>query len=342
MIYIKKKDFEISHYNSENLKIYSKFKTIYILEGNHKFKIEMPTKIVDIISFNRILRRFTRADKCNVYVISKNPLKLVIIRRGELYTFTKSTKLKSVLKLKNCRNLLHVDICKTSSGELIFGEYGANNSRKGVPIYISVDMGDSWSRVYEFPRNSIKHIHCIKQDPFTNKIWTLTGDKNGECQILVSDIHFKKIKLLGDGSQNWRACNIFFKKKYVFWLMDSPNEPSHLIQYSRKNDDIKIGQKFNGPIWYTTKVNNLYFAGTSVEPGYSSDYGFAELLYSNDLTNWNILKKFKKDNFPISIFKNGVIAFPIVNENLKNFQLFGEALDGIDGKVIEMNLDDKF
>ena len=53
-------------------------------------------------------------------------------------------------------------------------------------------------------------------------------------------------------------------------------------------------------------------------------------------------KKFKKDNFPISIFKNGVIAFPIVNENLKNFQLFGEALDGIDGKVIEMNLDDKF
>ena len=206
-----KLDYEIAHYVSSDLKIYSKARKVSIFINGEEIQIKFPFNFWDFFSFSRLLRRALRIDKCNVFLINKNPLEILMIRRGSVYTFHLNHGLNLVLKLKNCRNLLHVDLCKTKNGELFLGEYGANNKRLSVPIYRSYDNGKTWKIVHEFANKSIKHIHCIKQDPYTEKIWTFTGDDDGECKVVVSDQDFKEIEVLGDGSQKWRACDVFFR-----------------------------------------------------------------------------------------------------------------------------------
>tara|TARA_B100000795_G_C22800809_1_gene441825 strand:+ start:2304 stop:3323 length:1020 start_codon:yes stop_codon:yes gene_type:complete len=335
-------DFEIAHYVSEKIKIFSKSRNVHIYYNDKKVIISFPFKLWDFFNFSRTFRRFLRTDKCNVFLISDYPLQLVLIRQGEVFHYNQNNGLKRTLKLKNCRNLMHVDICKSKNGCLFFGEYGANNDRIEVPIYKSSDKGVSWDVVYEFPKNSIKHIHCIKEDPFTNKLWTFTGDNDGECKILISDINFDDREILGDGSQKWRACDVFFLKNEVVWLMDSPNEISYSVHLNRITKKIRLGAKFNGPVWYKTKVNDFFLCASSVEPGYSVEYGYSDLLISKDLLNWKIIKSYKKDNYNIDLFKYGVISFPQGINTINNFYIFGEALKNIDGKVITLNLEHEY
>lgn len=333
------KNAEISHYFSKETQIFSKKNIVYVCNNDEDLEIILPTNFFDFFSTFRIFRRLFRLDKCNVFLINAEPLTLVIIRWGIVYYYDKRKGLIKTLGLKNCRNLLHVDLCRLPNGDLAFGEYGSNNERTKVPIYLSKDNGLSWEIVYEFPNNSIKHIHIIKYDKFTDTIWCCTGDNDGENKIVIFDEYFNIVDTIGDGSQLYRSCDLFFTKDNVVWLMDSPNEIAHVISYDRKLRRITIGQELMGPVWYSCSVGeNLYLAATSVEPGYSMKHKTAHLMISNDLIEWRSVFSYKKDIFPINLFKYGVIAFPIGLKDLSSIYYFGEALNGLDGKILKIDI----
>jgi hypothetical protein len=337
------KDFEIFHFNSNDISIFSKKNVVSINFKGQKHVIKFPFSFFDIFSFSRILRRILRLDKCNVYLIDEDVLKLVLIRLGKVYYFDQNVGLIRTLCLRNCRNILHVDLGRLPTGEIFFGEYGSNNKRGSVPIYISNNFGISWEIVYEFPTNSIKHIHVVKYDKFSDTIWCCTGDNDGENKIIIFNKSFDIINEIGDGSQYFRTCDLFFTDSDVVWLMDSPNVKSHVIKFNRSSKSIEIGQELAGPVWYSTSVGDSFFlAATSVEPGYSMDHKTAYLLASKDLTNWQVIKSYKKDFLPIDLFKYGVIAFPLGEFNMSSVYFFGEALINIDGRIEKINLNDVF
>ena len=332
-------DYEIFHYVSKNTSIFSKKNIVYVSNFNENSVINLPFNFFDIFSFSRILRRLFRLDKCNVFLINTKPLNLIIIRWGEVFLYNKEVGLLKTLTLKNCRNIMHVDLCRLPNGDLCFGEYGSNNNRISVPIYKSKDNGFTWDIAYEFPENSIKHIHIVKYDSVYEKIWCCTGDNDGENKIVLFDKNFNILDTLGDGSQLYRACDLFFTDEKVVWLMDSPNEKSYVVSYDRKSKVISKGQELIGPVWYSVQLcKNLFIAATSVEPGYSMDHKSAQLLLSNDLINWKPLISFKKDMFPIDYFKYGVIAFPKGKQDLKSVYFFGEALTNLEGVINEIDL----
>lgn len=331
--------FEIVHYVSDNLKIYSKASKIFLYSFEKNTVINLPKTFWDIFSFSRLLRRLFRIDKCNVFLLDDTTLKLVIIRYGKVYYFDSTKGLIETLTLKNSRNILHIDLCRLPNGIIAFGEYGSNNKRVSVPIYTSDDSGKSWNVVFKFPSNSIKHIHNLKYDHFSDTIWCCTGDNDGENKIVVFDKTFSIVDEIGDGSQYYRTCDFYFTNSDVVWLMDSPNIKSHVISYNRISKKIKIGQELPGPVWYTTKIeDNLFLAATSVEPGYSMKHKTANLIVSKDLLTWQIIKSYKKDSFPIDLFKYGVIAFPLGQINSSSVYFFGEALINLDGKIDKINL----
>lgn len=332
-------DYEILHYVSKATVIASKKNTVYIQSDNKKLSIKLPFKFFDIFSFSRILRRFFRLDKCNVFVVETKPLKLVILRWKEVFVYNCDSGLKKTLDLKNCRNIMHVDLCRLPSGDLCFGEYGSNNKRTTVPIYKSKDSGFTWEIAYQFPENSIKHIHIVKYDRFSDKVWCCTGDNDGENKIVIFDEKFNMLETIGDGSQTYRACDLFFTDKKVVWLMDSPNEKSHVVSFNRESKVISKGQELIGPVWYSAQLDeNLFIAATSVEPGYSMAHKSAQLLLSNDLINWSPLMSFNKDMFPINFFKYGVIAFPRGKQDLESVYFFGEALTNLEGAINKIDL----
>lgn len=334
-------NYEIIHYTGKGLQIFSKKNSLYIKTDDGIRIINLPFGLLDFFGFHRVLRRLLRLDKCNVFLISSSPINLVIMRRSIVYHYSEKRGLKKSLTLRNCRNILHVDLCRLKDGTLAFGEYGANNSRRPVPIYKSVDDGLSWKVCYEFPENTIKHIHVIKFDKYSNTIWCCTGDNDGENRIVIFDESFTIIEELGDGSQYYRTCELFFTKNEVVWLMDSPNITSRVVSFNRKTKSVTIGQELEGPVWYTTKLNDkIYLAATSVEPGYSMKHKMAHLMFSKDLKNWEIIRSFKKDVYPIDFFKYGVIAFPLGEQSIDSVYLFGEALIGFDGEVKKIDLTD--
>jgi len=336
-------NYEIVHYTSEELQVFSRCNIVYLNTSNGLSHIKLPRVFLDCFSFLRILRRFFRLDKCNVFVVGFNPIQLVIIRQSYVYYYSEALGLKKTLRLKNCRNILHVDLCRTKDGEMAFGEYGANDNRGPVPIYKSIDHGLNWKVCYEFPSNSIKHIHNLKYDKFTDTIWCCTGDNDGENKIVIFDKSFSILEVLGDGSQYYRTCDLFFTKEDVVWLMDSPNIKSHVVKYNRSSKTVHIGQELDGPVWYSCMVKQgFYLAATSVEPGYSMTHKTANLMASKDLINWKVIKSFKKDLLPIDFFKYGVIAFPLGDLDISSFIYFGEALSSLDGKIEITNFSNAF
>ncbi len=326
-------DREICHFADSDVLITSKYNKIYVKKTNSSYTVQLPSDgIKSIFGLFRLSRRALRLDKCNVIPVEDG---LVIIRQGKVYHYCEhKEKLKQTLSLKNCRNVLHQSIAVINNKILFFGEYGNNSSRNEVPVYRSLDGGKTWDDVFVFPAGKIRHIHGCYWDPYEEKIWTLTGDFEGECHILCSDQDYKNIEWIGDGKQTYRACNVFFEEDTVHWIMDSQLQTSHHIKLDRKTRNITQGQSFPGPVWYIKRLNDGYYiAATAQESGPGVKDQYAHLLVSKDFKEWEDIYQFHHDGFPKRYFKFGVVGFAEGDQNSGSFYLFTEAIKGLEGKI---------
>lgn len=327
------KNIEKVHYLGDSLRITSFFNIIHYTSILLDLKIVLPLTLKErFLGFFRLTRRLFRLDMCNVFLSNKN---LIIIRNGIVYHYNvEKEELKNTLELKQCRNILHQSMCETNEGYLYFGEYGMNPKRDPVHVYRSKDYGKSWEVIYTFPAGEIRHVHGCYFDKYSNKIWTLTGDFEGENIIQCSDIDFNKIETYGDGSQSYRAVNLFFTEKEVHWIMDSPLEKSYQFCLNRDTKEVNKLDYFNGPVWYLKQLDDGYYlAGSSVEIGNGVLSDKACLYLSKDLKKWEIISEFQKDKWPMPYFKWGVLAFSNGCQTSKEFTLHFEGLKKLDGKA---------
>lgn len=327
-------DREICHFAESDLLVTSKYNKIYVNNNNNNYTVQLPSDgIKGIFGLFRLSRRVLRLDKCNVVPVKDG---LVIIRQGKAYHYCeRKQELKQTLKLRNCRNVLHQSIAVINDKKMLFfGEYGNNSLRNEVPVYRSLNCGKTWEVVFVFPAGKIKHIHGCYYDPYEDKIWTLTGDFEGECYILCSDKDYKNIELIGDGKQTYRACNVFFEENMVHWIMDSQLQTSRHIYFNRKTRQITQGEPFAGPVWYIKRLNDGYYlAATAQEIGHGVKDQYVHLMVSKDLKKWEDIYQFHHDGFPKRYFKFGVVGFADGSQNSCSFYLFTEAIKGLDGKT---------
>lgn len=334
---LNKRKYEIAHHFDEKIQIYSKFNKIYIYDNNNNNNIiKLPINLFfKIIGLFRIVRRVLRLDKC---VVSVTDHSYVIFWQYKVFYYEfEEKKLKESLSLINCRNPLH-DSILVKNNVVIFGEYGKPHNI-GKKIYKSNDYGLNWDVVYQFSPSDIRHVHTCKYDKFQNKVWIFTGDFTGECKILICDLDFTQIELIGDGGQNYRACNAFFEVDKVHWIMDSPLEKVYHIIYDRKTCTIEKGESFPGPVIYSKEFYNLnYLVCTVQEIGPSHEDNELHLFYSNDLKKWELVKKFRHDGLPKKHFKFGIGAFASGKQYVDEFPMFFEAVKKYDGKTLNLKL----
>ena len=111
-----------------------------------------------------------------------------------------------------------------------------------------------------------KHIGAIRWMKI-HYIWVCTGDKDGECHIIVLSMDLKIVQMIGDGSQLYRTCDFIFKENEVIWVMDSPLKKSKVVALSRKYSSISIYQSVPGPAWYiVNKIRGRYLLSIAAEP----------------------------------------------------------------------------
>jgi len=286
----------------------------------------------DLFSFSRPTARAMRADKCNLYV---NHLgKVIGIRGGAVYAI-EDNHTRFLFNIQgDC--VLHRSICEDEHSDIYFGEYFMNPERKPVRIWrVSADLA-SWEPACQLP--DVRHVHGVYPDPYDPGVfWATVGDFAGECYLLRTRDQFRHIEQFGDGSQIWRAVNLFFTREHVCWLTDSNLELNHACRMRRSDHVLETGQAIDCSTWYgCTTFEGLHLAFTTVERGSGILSNESSVLISEDAFHWKKIYGFKKDFWrPVQLFKYGVLACPSGLLSIKELFISGEGLVGMDGLSIK-------
>ncbi len=289
----------------------------------------------DLFAFSRPSARAMRADKCNLYA---NRLgKLLGIRGGVVYVID-GARVKRLFNIQgDC--VLHRSIGEDAAGNIYFGEYFMNPERWPVCIWRVAPDLQTWEAAAELP--GIRHVHGIYPDPFhPGTFWVTVGDFKGECFLLRTRDFFRSTERFGDGSQVWRAVNLFFTREHVNWLTDSNLELNHACRMTRRNGKLEIGQAIECSAWYgCTTTEGLHVAFTTVEQGPAILSNESAVLVSEDAFHWQKIYSFRKDFWkPVKVFKYGVIALPSGELSGQELYLSGEGLVSLDGCSLRVSI----
>ena len=289
----------------------------------------------DFFAFSRPTARAMRSDKCNLYVNKSG--NILGIRGGWAFSVERG-RVNLLFRIQgDC--VLHGSICEDAKGNFYFGEYFMNPERKNVRIWRVASNLSSWQAAYEL--ENTRHVHGIYRDSFDeNNFWVTVGDFQGECFILRTNDNFKTFTKFGDGSQTWRAVNLFFTEDHVTWLTDSNLETNHACRMHRVTGKLETGQPIDASSWYgCTTSDGVNLAFTTIERGPAIKSDRSSILISDDAFNWQRIYTFKKDFWkPVQVFKYGVISCPSGQIHSDSIYLSGEGLVGFDGVSIKARL----
>jgi len=201
-------------------------------------------------------------------------------------------------------------LCLDLNHDLYFSEYIGNEDRQPVHIYQSRDGGRSFVVVHTFPVKSVRHIHGIFHDPYTDTLWVTTGDTDAESGIWVTENGFRSLqKILGD-SQQTRAVQLLFTRAHVYFGSDAPLEKNFIYRMERNSSRIEKLQEVESPVFWGCMVGEHLFFSTVVEPTSISPMKLAYLWGSKDGEHWKRITGFRKDIWPMRLFQYGQIQFP--------------------------------
>ena len=232
--------------------------------------------------------------------------------------------------------ILDNNICVTPDFTY-FGEYFRNKERNPVHIFRTKN-GEKWDKIFSFPQKSIKHIHLLQFDPFSQKIWFSTGDLDSECLLGYSDLDFSQIEIIGRDHQDWRCLELLFTSEKIFWGTDNPDGQNWLMSIDRNSGMVQKLAKFSGPIYNLKQFSKNYMILTATEGGSGElDYR-AHIWFTSDLEKgpWKDYRSYQKDWMP---FKFGFGRLFFGAELNNSVYLSGSALKNIDNKTLVISYD---
>lgn len=196
---------------------------------------------------------------------------------------------------------------------IFFGEYLANAERGEMRVYRYKASGDTLDIAYTFPSGSIKHIHGIYFDKFTNSLFCLTGDDLNECQILQSFDGFQTLSVIGRGDETWRAVSMLFADRYLYYGMDAEFRENHVYKLDRQTGERSSLGEVNGTIFYSKQIGDDRFFTTTAENAPSQKENAAALWQVDKNDSCRMLVAFEKDRWNKTLFQFGTIHFPYAN-----------------------------
>ncbi|MFW6040712.1 MAG: hypothetical protein ACOC85_02635 [Thermoplasmatota archaeon] len=321
------------NYIDNNKLICSDIYDIYIiyLDTLNKQKVGKINTIKRIFSKSRLASRLLRM---GISIIKKFNRYYVIYSDHGLYVSNEDfSVLNQIEEVPNrSYQLLDHNICATEKN-IYFSEYFSNKNREDVEIWKSSDAA-KWDKVYTFPKESIRHVHSIQKDPYENKLWICTGDRNKETMIAKTDYEFNNFKIIGKNKQEFRTLELIFESNSIYWGTDCPYEKNKIMRYKRESEEVKeiSNDEFKGPISNLKKVNkNKYLACTWDEGGPEGGGKKTQILTSKNLHDWTCLKSYDKDIYPY-LMGYGRVILPIGVGSEIIF--YGQGLKGIDNQLL--------
>lgn len=289
----------------------------------------------------RLLARLLRVEVSGMMILEDGS-RVVIAKKG-IFVAKPGSK-AYVRTLKILRGSKPMNMCQDRDGNLYFGEYLLNGpflqeERDEVHMYTSEDGGYSWRICYTFPKNTVRHIHGVYYDKFTDKIWFASGDRGNECIIGNTDNGFKTINIVKQGGQKYRAVKLFFYKDCIVYGTDTQIEKNHIYRFERKSGNEICLQEVQGSVISGVQVGEQICISTAVEPSEVNTHPYVHLWYSPDGKRWKDVYRVKHDSLSLKYFQFAKMQFPYHAIIGNRLIATGHAVEGLDGKTVFFSLD---
>lgn len=291
--------------------------------------IKIPRSFLEeVINCNPLLSRILRKEvRCGIKV-SENLVLLVAGRTiYELNLYSKSIS-NGFLTIDKSRPLVFSKIegVRNFQNGIYFGGYKTNPQRKPVSIYRRLGY-NSWEVVYEFPSDTIEHIHNLIPDAYNNVVYIFTGDFDNSAGIWIAEDNFRSITPILIGDQKYRSCVGFATSEGLIYATDSPFIQNSVNLLKRKANKWELLEiiDINGPAIYGCRWQNDYVFSTSVEgDGRNQTFlnkvfdtkrglGIKEnnsIIYKGNLNDgFSAIYKMAKDKLPFYLFQFGALVF---------------------------------
>lgn len=200
-------------------------------------------------------------------------------------------------------------VCRTRHG-LYYGEYRRNRERGPVHVYFSAD-GLRWDSVHRL--DSVRHVHGIFHDPYTESLWMTTGDSDAESAIWRTDDRFATLSCVLSGTQQTRAIGLLFTRDHVYFGSDTPDERNHLYRIERSTGTCDRMLPVEGSVFHAANVEDWLVFSTAVEPSLVNRGGDAIVYGSPDGDHWHELARMRKDHWSGRYLQYGQLILPAGN-----------------------------
>jgi len=254
-----------SYGNSHN-----QFELIYQLPGATRF---LPAAIV------RILQKRIGNKCCQYTLLPLSSGALLVIAGKRIYRIdSNSAEPVLVGQLRHYgfrvgRGILHKGLTQLPSGRIVYGEYFNNSQAGNVRIYASDDDGKTWHVLKQFEPGEVRHVHVVKTDPYTERLYVCTGDSNAASQILVSSDEGDSFQQVGGGSQLWRTCDLIFTPKHIYWGVDTTNqeESRWICRFDRAQSVLEKLCHIEAATEFGVRIEDDLFAFSTTRMGYPKE-----------------------------------------------------------------------
>jgi len=308
-------------YNKNKFHLY-KNNILYSSQGNSVYYLSNNGNLIKNIKIKRISKlckfslygRLTRMGIQNILRTSNGLLVIVIKKNILVY---KDENLINIIKIKKGSRPLRNGIIAYGD-QILYGDYWSNPERDSVNVYTVDPISGKSNVLLSF--NNVRHVHFIENDELNKDNLIIgTGDRNEESGFYLFNMKKRKLTILGNGSQKWRAVSILQKGNKIFWGSDCPYKKNYIYEYNRETDKFKKLCSIDGPAYYSAiNKNGSMFIATTIE---KRKQHRACIYKSVDEKKWTVIKEFRKDIFNEKLFGYGVIEFIRGQEKLNNLYI---------------------
>lgn len=231
--------------------------------------------------------------------------------------------------------LLRNGAARLPNGDILFGEYWSNPKREPVSVYRYNSSSSSLEVAFTFAAGEIRHVHSVNWDPYSERVYVACGDVGAESRIISFKADMSDMQVLVEGDEGARSISLLFDGGNIYFGTDAEFRQNSIRKYSRKTGQLSDIAEVNGPVFYSAPWGEGWLIASTAElcPSQTSPEAILYYLDRSDDSVTRIVS-FKKDRLPKGLFQLGTISFPRVEGAPKSIAISGNALRGMDGRVV--------
>lgn len=265
------------------------------------------SRVRELLSRSRLAQRLLRFQVTNVIPMDEDEIFVTFDKSAGVVSGWQYRPLEGMVR--PCR-VLRGACAVDAEGSLFFGEYLNNAERGEVHVYTIPKGSQKIEVAHTFSRGSIRHVHGIYFDPFTEDLFCLTGDVGDECRILRTTDRFATLETVGMGNESWRAVSMIFTAESMIFGTDAEHSENRIFRIDRATGERMDCGSVDGTVFYSVSLGEDHFFTTTAENAPGQRLDRAGLWHLGPEHTLELITDFPKDRWNHTLFQFGTIHFP--------------------------------